>query len=102
MTRNRVAAALVLLLMLGSPAMVSAQSSAHDPTWWEKYQFLSQNGADPNAGATSSAGFGKNVDVSNECGPQSETFITLDPSAPKVLAAGDRKSTRLNSSHVEI
>src|SRR6266542_5924400 len=95
MKKTRLAEALSLLLIPGGAATVSAQSSTHDPTWWEKYQFLSNNGADPSAGATSSAGLGKNVDVSNECGPQSETFITLDPSQPKVLAAGSNEIFRL-------
>ncbi len=95
MKKTRLAEALSLLLIPGGAATVSAQSSTHDPTWWEKYQFLSNNGADPSAGATSSAGLGKNVDVSNECGPQSETFITLDPSQPKVLAAGSNDIFRL-------
>src|SRR5712691_10075715 len=95
MKKTRLAEALSLLLIPGGAATVSAQSSTHDPTWWEKYQFLSNNGADPGAGATSSAGFGKNVDVSNECGPQSETFITVDPSRPRVLAAGSNEICRL-------
>jgi len=95
MKKSRLAEALVPLLILGRAATGSADSSTHDPTWWEKYQFLSRNGADPNAGATSSADLGKNVDVSNECGPQSETFITLDPSQPKVLAAGSNEIFRL-------
>jgi len=32
-----------------------------------------------------------NVDVSNECGPQSETFITLNHSNTKVLTAGSNE-----------
>ncbi len=94
MKKRDLVEALSSLLIWGWAATVSAQSSAHDPTWWDKYQFLAKNGADPGAG-TSSAGFGKNVDVSNECGPQSETFITLDPNRPKVLAAGSNEIFRL-------
>ena len=74
---------------------VAAQSSSHDPTWWDKYEFILNNGPDGNLGTTSSATFGSNVDVSNECGPQSETFITIDPSKPKTLAAGSNEIFRL-------
>jgi hypothetical protein len=74
---------------------VAAQNSSHDPTWWDKYQFILNNGSDGNAGSTGSVSFGSNVDVSNECGPQSETFITLDPNKPKVLAAGSNEIFRL-------
>ncbi len=95
MKKRDLVEALSPFLILGWAATASAQSSAHDPTWWDKYQFLAKNGADPSAGATSSAGFGKNVDVSNECGPQSETFITLDPNQPKTLAAGSNEIFRL-------
>jgi len=38
---------------------------------------------------------GANVDVSNECGPQSETFITLNPFRTNVLAAGSNEIFRL-------
>ena len=95
----------------------SAQNkNTHNPTWWAKFQILAQNGSSPGGGPTVSSAVGANVDVSNECGPQSETFIAINPNRPKQLAAGsneifrlpmrgyfsgdgDRKSTRLNSSH---
>ena len=35
------------------------------------------------------------MDVSNECGPQSETYITIDPAAPTRLAAGSNEIFRL-------
>jgi hypothetical protein len=35
------------------------------------------------------------VDVSNECGPQSETYITIDPTNPTRLAAGSNEIFRL-------
>ena len=64
----------LLALVLGLPAL---GASSQDPTWWEKYQFL-QSGADLGVpGATSSLTVGSNVNVSNECGPQSETYITM-------------------------
>ena len=74
---------------------VSAGSATHDPTWWDKYQFILNNGSDAAPGATSSLPFGANVDVSNECGPQSETFITINPNSPRVLAGGSNEIFRL-------
>ena len=70
----------------------SAQSTA--PLWWAKYQYLLQNPADQAAGKTSSVVAGSNVDVSSECGPQSETFITLNPNQPAVMAAGSNEIFR--------
>ncbi|MEP6743130.1 MAG: sialidase family protein [bacterium] len=89
--------ALIVMALSASPRLrpVSAQTSAHDPTWWDKYQFILNNGSDGSLSTTSSVSFGSNVDVSNECGPQSETFITLDPNKPKVLAAGSNEIFRL-------
>ena len=95
MKNSCLAQTLPLFLLLGPAAATAQSSGTHDPTWWEKYQFVSKNGADPSAGVTSSTGVGKNVDVSNECGPQSETFITLDPNRPKILAAGSNEIFRL-------
>ncbi len=90
--------ALIFLALTTSQGLrpVAAQkNSSHDPTWWDKYQFILNNGSDGNAGSTGSVSFGSNVDVSNECGPQSETFITLDPNKPKILAAGSNEIFRL-------
>src|SRR6202035_2261340 len=73
-------------------ASLSAQSkSAHNPTWWAKYQYLSSQGASSGGGATNSLTVGGNVDVSNECGPQSETYITLNAARSKNLAAGSNE-----------
>ena len=76
---------LFAFLILGITVSLSAQTNKSDkPTWWDKYQFLLKNGSDPRPGATASvARSGANVDVSNECGPQSETFITINPSNPR-------------------
>ncbi len=68
--------------------------SANNPTWWDKYLYLTKNGSDPAPGATASASVGDNVDVSVECGPQSETYITLNPARPRVLAAGSNEIFR--------
>src|SRR5260370_4560643 len=70
-------------------------SSTHNPTWWAKYQYLSANAATPGGRSTSSLTVGSNVDVSNECGPQSETFIAINPNRPKQLAAGSNEIFRL-------
>ncbi len=87
---------LVGCLTLSLAAPLAAQTNnGNDPTWWDKYQYLAKNGSDPSAGATTSFSLkGGNVDVSNECGPQSETFITLNPNRPKTLAAGSNEIFR--------
>ncbi|MGH9930465.1 MAG: hypothetical protein ACREA9_14735, partial [Pyrinomonadaceae bacterium] len=89
--------ALIFLALTASPPLrpAAAQNTSHDPTWWDKYQFILNNGPDGNLSTTTSVSFGSNVDVSNECGPQSETFITLDPSRPRTLAAGSNEIFRL-------
>jgi len=88
----------LILLALSASSNVrptAAESATHDPTWWDKYQFILNSGSDGSAGNTGSVSFGTNVDVSNECGPQSETFITIDPNKPKTLAAGSNEIFRL-------
>ena len=65
------------------------------PSWWNKYQHLLNNGADSSVGANSSLSVGANVDVSNECGPQSETYVTLNPNHPATLAGGSNEIFRL-------
>ncbi len=89
--------ALILLALTASSGLLpaKAQNNAHDPTWWSKYEFILNQGSDGDAGPTASVSFGTNVDVSNECGPQSETFITLDPNKPRTLAAGSNEIFRL-------
>ncbi len=87
---------MLLALFSSRPSTtVNASSTIHNPTWWDKYQFILNNGSDSSPGGTSSVSFGTNVDVSNECGPQSETFITIDPSSPRVLAGGSNEIFRL-------
>jgi len=73
----------------------TAQNSSNDPTWWTKYEFIRDNGGDAAPVSTSSTTVSGNVDVSNECGPQSETFITINQNKPKVLAAGSNEIFRL-------
>ncbi|GAC1446175.1 MAG: hypothetical protein NVSMB56_02400 [Pyrinomonadaceae bacterium] len=74
---------------------LAQNSNVHNPTWWDKYQYIANNGATGEYGATTSVNIGSNVDVSNECGPQSETFITLNASRPKMLAGGSNEIFRL-------
>src|SRR5947207_10629060 len=74
---------------------VKAQNNSHDPTWWSKYEFIRDNGGDASPLSTTSTTVAGNVDVSSECGPQSETFITINPNKPKVLAAGSNEIFRL-------
>jgi hypothetical protein len=86
---------LLSLCVSTKPAKVTAQNGSHDPTWWSKYEFIRDNGGDASPLSTTSATVGSNVDVSNECGPQSETFITINPNKPKILAAGSNEIFRL-------
>jgi hypothetical protein len=71
----RFAAAATLLLSIfciffSAPAL--AQSNSPDkPTWWNKYQYLAAHG------------------------PQSETYITINPARPRMLAAGSNEIFRL-------
>src|SRR5207248_5965378 len=73
---------------------VFAASDSHNPTWWDKYMFLANNPPDPLAAAAAATSAGGNVDVSNECGPQSETFIAINSSRPRQLAAGSNEIFR--------
>src|SRR5947207_5625716 len=88
----------LLALSLGVSSQlprVKAQNNSHDPTWWSKYEFIRDNGGDASPLSTTSTTVAGNVDVSNECGPQSETFITINPGKPKSLAAGSNEIFRL-------
>src|SRR5215471_17730144 len=89
----------ILLIITASTLWVgvalSQNNISHNPTWWDKYQYIAHNGPTDGGAATTSVSIGANVDVSNECGPQSETFITINPSRPKALAAGSNEVFRL-------
>ncbi len=71
-----------------------AQNNTKDPTWWDKYQYILNNGSAAAAGTPASVSVGTNVDVSNECGPQSETYIAVSPNG-KALAGGSNEIFRL-------
>jgi hypothetical protein len=90
---------LKIALLTVSCAFISLQtfaqnSSTHNPTWWAKYQYLAHNAASPGGGSNFSLTVGSNVDVSNECGPQSETYMTINPASSKMLAAGSNEIFR--------
>jgi hypothetical protein len=74
--------------------LLGQNSSSQNPTWWNKYQYLLNNPAQNPSGPGSSLSVGSNVDMSNECGPQSETYVAINPSNPKVLAAGSNEIFR--------
>ena len=87
--------ALAVIICLGAGGPASGQANTTDkPTWWSKYTYLIANGPDTCTGQASLKA-GANVNVSNECGPQSETYVTVNPSQPKVLAAGSNEIFRL-------
>jgi hypothetical protein len=70
-----------------------AQNTAtHNPTWWAKYQYLSQHAPSAGGAPSSSLTVGSNVDVSNECGPQSETYITINSQSSKSSLRARMKS----------
>lgn len=82
---------------LFSTVLVSAQNNNNSftPRWWAKYQTLLRLGSGGAADIASSAPVvGTNVDVSNECGPQSETFITLNTRNANSIAGGSNEIFR--------
>jgi hypothetical protein len=90
---SRIAAAAAAFLSLCVP--VSAQSNSSDkPTWWAKYLYLSAHGPET-CTSQGSLVVGSNVNVSNECGPQSEAYVTLDPARPTMVAGGSNEIFRL-------
>src|SRR5262245_38650573 len=90
----RLAVSVLLLVTALTTPIAIAQNNSHNPTWWNKYQYLLNHPAESPAGPGSSLSVGANVDVSNECGPQSETFIAINPGNPNVLAAGSNEIFR--------
>src|SRR5712671_7571224 len=86
----------LFLLLASLTSIVFAQTNTpNNPSWWQKYLYISSHGADKGSDSAGSFGVGANVDVSNECGPQSETYITVNSSRPKNLAGGSNEIFRL-------
>ena len=83
-----------LLLVLAASICSGQKLDPNYPTWWAKYQYLVQNPAEAGSPSASLIA-GPNVNVSGECGPQSETYITLNPNQPAMLAAGLNEIFRL-------
>jgi len=73
----------------------SQTDNPNKPTWWTKYQYLSQHGASGTGATLNPLTESTNADASNECGPQSETFIAINPSHPRSLAGGSNEIFRL-------
>ncbi len=92
--RLMILAALILVGSITTAPTFAQTNNPNNPTWWDKYQYLKHNAPLGDSGATTSLGFGNNIDVSNECGPQSETFITLNSANPRQLAAGSNEIFR--------
>ena len=85
----------VTALLLVACGLVAQTNTQNNPTWWNKYQYLSKHAASPLNGSGGSSAVGENIDVSNECGPQSETYITVNTSRPRNLAGGSNEIFRL-------
>src|SRR3954469_15864917 len=91
----RLVPAVSACVLLAFGASASGQTNTSDkPTWWAKYEYLAANGPDT-CTAQPTFSVGRNVNVSTECGPQSETYITINPARPKKLAAGSNEIFRL-------
>src|SRR6267143_2111334 len=85
---------LSLVFLVALCAMPALARDPNNPTWWDKYQYLIKNGEMAGGAATTSVASGANVDVSNECGPQSETYITINTANAKQLAGGSNEIFR--------
>src|SRR2546430_2366992 len=84
-----------LSILFALPMCAFADSKTHNPTWWDKYQYIANSGPESGGGPSASLNFKGNIDVSNECGRQSETFITINPAQSRMLAAGSNEIFRL-------
>ncbi len=84
---------LSLLLSAAFPVVTSAQQASPyvEPRWMAKMRALS---AGATADGTAVITVGKNVDVSNEPGPQSEVFIAVSTQNPNTLAAASNEIFR--------
>jgi len=85
----------VVLASLFTPVSVTARAvpDSKSPTWWNKYQVIQNGTGVSRASNLPSVSVGANVDVSNECGPQSETFIAMQDGT--TIAGGSNEIFRL-------
>src|SRR6266511_3311712 len=60
----------ILLVITASTLWVgvalSQNNISHNPTWWDKYQYIVHNGPTDGGGATTSVSIGGTIDVSTE------------------------------------
>jgi hypothetical protein len=90
-----VCASSVACVIVAGGASAAPSGSYTVPTWWAKYQVVSQRADGALAAGGHSPTSAANVDVSNEDGPQSETSITVDPGNPETLVGGSNEIDRL-------
>src|SRR5205809_5339627 len=84
----------ICLLAVAAPLLAPNSANSLNPSWWNKFLYFSNHAPDPAPGGGTSITSGANVDVSNECGPQSETFIATNPIHPQNLAGGSNEIFR--------
>jgi len=90
------AAAAIILSCWPAGSSRAAQSSSYtEPRWMAKIR-ARQAGMKIAKASQASTGItaGKNVNVSNEAGPQSETFIAINTQNPNILAGGSNEIFR--------
>src|SRR5216683_1931695 len=91
---------LAVNLSVALPASAGTSTGAStysQPTWWNKFQTVSAPGFKPlpGPGVTQRVSVGRNVDMSSEPGPQSETSIAINPSDQSQIVAGSNEIFRL-------
>lgn len=98
MRRLALIGAVAALAMLGLPSLPAGAGSLSmydGASWYGKYLSVSAGAAAPTCQAGVVGGLGSNVDASNECGSQSETFIAVDPRNANNVLAGSNEIQRL-------
>ena len=87
---------LLMVMFVSLPVRSSGtqQSSPYTEARWMRKLHARQMGAARTSTGSPEITVGPNVDVSNEPGPQSEVFITVDTQNPNVLAAGSNEIFR--------
>jgi hypothetical protein len=91
-----VAAALIAVAALASPALAGWKPSLYgNATWYSKYEAVAAGALLTCAGDPGTLTFGTNVDASHECGSQSETSIAINPAQTSNVIAGSNEIQRL-------